>query len=157
MHRCLPRRDTAEYRQSRDAPAARAVVVLAGCTTPPAHRAPRAIAGLGAAVTVGPSQLGPVITRIRCSLTARDDHRHTGIPVVDGSALSYRSALWYSRSVATRRAVDWPQTGAAGFACTSLNVTCAATPRRFAAACRRRRGELQAVLVAVSDPETLAR
>ncbi len=38
------------------------------------------------AVTIGASQLGPVITHIRCSLAARDDHRHTDIPIVDGSA-----------------------------------------------------------------------
>jgi len=44
------------------------------------------VAGLGPAVTIGPSQLGPVITRIRCSLAARDDHRHADIPLVDGSA-----------------------------------------------------------------------
>jgi hypothetical protein len=44
------------------------------------------IAGLTPDVTIGPSQLGPVITHIRCSLAARDDHRHTDIPLVDGSA-----------------------------------------------------------------------
>jgi hypothetical protein len=44
------------------------------------------IAGLGPAVTIGPSQLGPVITRIRCSLAASGDHRHVGFPLVDGSA-----------------------------------------------------------------------
>jgi hypothetical protein len=38
------------------------------------------------AVTIGASQLGPVITHIRCSLAARDDHRHADIPIVDGSA-----------------------------------------------------------------------
>jgi hypothetical protein len=37
-------------------------------------------------VTIGPSQLGPVITHVRCSLAARDDHRHTDIPLVGGSA-----------------------------------------------------------------------
>jgi hypothetical protein len=37
-------------------------------------------------VTIGASQLGPVITHIRCSLAARDDHRHTDIPLVDSSA-----------------------------------------------------------------------
>ena len=44
------------------------------------------IAGPGPAVTTRPSRLGPVITRIRCSLAARDDHRHVAIPLVDGSA-----------------------------------------------------------------------
>ncbi len=44
------------------------------------------VAVLGLDVTIGPSNLGPVITRIRCSLAARDDHRHIGIPLVDGSA-----------------------------------------------------------------------
>ena len=44
------------------------------------------VAGPGPAVTIGPSRLGPVITHIRCSLAARDDHRHVGIPLVNGSA-----------------------------------------------------------------------
>ncbi len=44
------------------------------------------IAGPYPAASIGPSQLGQVITRIRCSLAARDDHRHTDIPLVDGSA-----------------------------------------------------------------------
>ena len=43
-------------------------------------------AGLGPAVTIRPSRLGPVITRVRCSLAATDDHRHVGIPLVDGTA-----------------------------------------------------------------------
>jgi hypothetical protein len=44
------------------------------------------IAGLGPVVTIRPSRLGPVITHVRCSLAASDDHRHVGIPLVDGSA-----------------------------------------------------------------------
>jgi len=44
------------------------------------------VAGLGPAVTIRPSQLGPVITRIRCSLAALDDHRHVGFPLVNDSA-----------------------------------------------------------------------
>ncbi len=44
------------------------------------------IAGLGPSLTIGPSQLGPVVTRIRCSLAASDDHQHIGIPIADGSA-----------------------------------------------------------------------
>lgn len=43
-------------------------------------------AGLGPAVTIHPSQLGPVITHIRCSLAARDDHRHLGYPLTNNSA-----------------------------------------------------------------------
>jgi len=44
------------------------------------------VAGLGSDVTIDPSRLGPVITHIRCSLAASDDHRHVGIPLVDGTA-----------------------------------------------------------------------
>jgi hypothetical protein len=44
------------------------------------------IAGPGPAATIRPSRLGPVITHIRCSLAASDDHRHIGIPLADGSA-----------------------------------------------------------------------
>jgi hypothetical protein len=43
-------------------------------------------AGLGHAVTIRPSRLGPVMTRIRCSLAALDDHRHVGVPLVNDSA-----------------------------------------------------------------------
>jgi hypothetical protein len=44
------------------------------------------LAGTGPAATIRPSQLGPVITHVRCSLAAKDDHRHVDIPLVDGSA-----------------------------------------------------------------------
>src|SRR5260221_11921624 len=44
------------------------------------------VAGLGPPVTIGASELGPVIAHIRCSVAANDDHRHAGIGLVDRSA-----------------------------------------------------------------------
>ncbi len=44
------------------------------------------VAGLGTPVAIGRSQLGPVITRVHCSIVAIDDHRHMGFRLVDGSA-----------------------------------------------------------------------
>jgi hypothetical protein len=44
------------------------------------------VAGLGQPVTIRPSQLGPVVTHVRCSIAAIDDHRHVGFRLVDGSA-----------------------------------------------------------------------
>jgi hypothetical protein len=55
-------------------------------------------------VTIGPHQLGPVVTRVRCSLAASDDHRHVGIPLVDGSAafLPAGSAVFEVRGYSPR-------------------------------------------------------
>lgn len=44
------------------------------------------VAGLIPGVTIHPSELGPVVTRIRCSLAAVDDHRRGGFSLVNGSA-----------------------------------------------------------------------
>lgn len=44
------------------------------------------VAELVPAVTIRPSRLGPVVTHIRCSLAALDDHRHVGFALVNGSA-----------------------------------------------------------------------
>jgi hypothetical protein len=62
------------------------------------------VAGLGPVVTIGPDQLGPVVTRVRCSLAASDDHRHVGIPLVDGSAafLPAGSAVFEVRGYSPR-------------------------------------------------------
>ena len=62
------------------------------------------IAGPGPAVTIHPSQLGPVITHIQCSLAASDDHRHAGIPLVNGSAahLPAGSAVFAVRGYSPR-------------------------------------------------------
>jgi hypothetical protein len=62
------------------------------------------VAGPDPAVTVGPQQLGPVVTRVRCSLAASDDHRHVGIPLVDGSAafLPAGSAVFEVRGYSPR-------------------------------------------------------
>jgi hypothetical protein len=62
------------------------------------------VAGPGPAVTIGPHQLGPVVTRVRCSLAASDDHRHVGIPLVDGSAafLPAGSAVFEVRGYSPR-------------------------------------------------------
>jgi hypothetical protein len=43
-------------------------------------------AGLGPVLTIRASDLGHVVTLIRCSMTTLDDHRHTGFPLVDRSA-----------------------------------------------------------------------
>jgi hypothetical protein len=44
------------------------------------------VAGLGPEVRIRASELGRVVTRIRCSMAAIDDHRHIGYPLVDRSA-----------------------------------------------------------------------
>ncbi len=44
------------------------------------------VAGLGPTVSISRTQLGPVITRVRCSIAANDDHRHVGFRLADGSA-----------------------------------------------------------------------
>jgi hypothetical protein len=62
------------------------------------------VAGAGPAVAIGPRQLGPVVTRVRCSLAASDDHRHVGTRLVDGSAafLPAGSAVFEVRGYSPR-------------------------------------------------------